>query len=600
MLIINLKKMRNKIIILLTVLLSTAANSQPTLPPLRTERPRILIKSDTFERVQEQALTDTLLQRYIGQVVARADQMVEWPLPVYDVSQGNMLDISRDCLDRTLTLVTAFRLTTDERYAQAAKQLLLTVSRFRDWDFYHFLDVAEMANAVAIGYDWLNDWLDSATLDELRLALIRNALVPGMAVYGVSPWQYWLKVDHNWNQVCNGGLAIAALAIADTDPVYAEHIVPRAIENIPYAMASYAPDGAWGEGVSYWFYATRYTVYCLATLLASLGTDFGLSEAQGFSQTGYFPIHMTTPAGSWFSYADINMNNGSKPLPVMFWIAQRFGNSHFSQYEHLMLRRYEATALDVLYYTPPATAASLPLDASFDGNGSFVTMRETWSSQDGLFVAVSGGDNRINHGHLDKGSFELEQNGVKWVRDLGSDNYFLPGYWEKEEGGRRWRYFRMNSEGHAVPIINGHSQHVEADTRFSALNLNTDEPSATIDLTEAYAGMAAKVERTFRLTHHRRALLVDDRYECSPATRSIRWQVITRAHVNGGGRHLLLLQDGHRLHMSLLTPGLRFRVESACRKAPEASNDGFSIISIDIPPRQTVERISVLFAPPLK
>lgn len=589
------------------------------LTSLTPQRPRILIAPDTFDRLTALAATDTLLQRYVSQVVDHADRVVQMALPVYNVADGPMLDVSRDCLDRVLTLSVAYRFTGRQLYADHARRLLLHVCRFRDWNYYHFLDVAEMATAVAIGYDWLHESLGAEALDEIRLALIRNALVPGLAVYGSSPWQYWLTVDHNWNQVCNGGLVVAALAIADTDPVYAEKIIPQAVKNIPYAMASYAPDGAWGEGVSYWFYATRYTVYCLTTMLASLGTDYGLSESPGFDRTGYFPIMMTTPAGAWFSYADISMTNGSKPLPVMFWLSQRFGNPHFSQYEHRMLRRYPATALDVVYYPTgaenncagrplhpgnscagrplcgDAVAAPLPLDAEYGGTGRFVTMRQSWDDDGALFLAVSGGDNRINHGHLDKGSFELERYGVKWVRDLGSDNYFLPGYWEKEEGGRRWQYFRMNSMGHAVPVINGRSQRVEADTRFVATNLNVSEPQTTIDLSEAYRDVAAGVKRTFRLVNRRRALIVEDTYEPNSATRDYQWQIITGAEVSGSGRSLTLRQDGHTMRLRLLTPGIAFAVESAEQHEPEAANKGFKKILVRCPAAQGPTHIAVRF-----
>ena len=37
------------------------------------------------------------------------------------------------------------------------------------------------------------------------------------------------------------------------------------------------------------------------------------------------------------------------------------------------------------------------------------------------------------------GNFELDALGVRWVRDLGADNYNLPGYWDKKRGGKETR-----------------------------------------------------------------------------------------------------------------------------------------------------------------
>lgn len=576
---------------------SLVQSQSSVLSTLTSERPRILITHDTFKKINEKTKTDTLLCRYVNQVLQQADIVLKKDLPIYKMSGGNLLDVSRDCLDRILTLGVAYHSSGDIKYAEQAKRTLLRICAFKDWHFYHFLDVAEMATAVSVGYDWFYNYLDSVSRDEIRQALIRNALVPGLAVYGFSPWQYWLDVDYNWNQVCNGGLTIASLAIADTDPVYAEKIIPLAIKNIPHAMKSYAPDGAWSEGVSYWFYATRYTVYCLNTLFASLGTDFGLSQSTGFDRAGYFPIYMTTPGGAYFSFADINQNNGSKPLPIMFWLSDRFSNPHFSQYEHQMLRTFPATALDVVYYSAPRSdTAPIPLDAQFNGMGKFVTLRQKTSGNDGLFVAISGGDNRINHGHLDKGSFELERFGIKWVQDLGSDDYTLPDYWGFEEGGGRWNYFRLNSMGHAVPIINGKNQKVYADTYFEKTSLNTEEPMAIINLSEAYSSVAKSVKRGYKLINDRNDLLLQDEYESNASTQSIQWQILTQAEIQGKGQSLTLVRNGKKMQLRLLTPGMKFEVKSAEQKSPEASNKGFKIIYIKIKNPREKEKIAVLFS----
>ena len=59
----------------------------------------------------------------------------------------------------------------------------------------------------------------------------------------------WLRVDvGNWNLVVNGGLSIAALAIADhNDTVHslASQVVSLAVSGMRHAFASYAPDGVW-------------------------------------------------------------------------------------------------------------------------------------------------------------------------------------------------------------------------------------------------------------------------------------------------------------------------------------------------------------------
>ena len=43
-------------------------------------------------------------------------------------------------------------------------------------------------------------------------------------------------------------MIVGALAIAETDPSYAERIVPVAVKSLPLALESYGPDGAGAKG----------------------------------------------------------------------------------------------------------------------------------------------------------------------------------------------------------------------------------------------------------------------------------------------------------------------------------------------------------------
>ena len=47
-------------------------------------------------------------------------------------------------------------------YAAKAKENLLEVCAFKDWNPSHFLDTAEMSHAVGVGYDWLYELPRSA------------------------------------------------------------------------------------------------------------------------------------------------------------------------------------------------------------------------------------------------------------------------------------------------------------------------------------------------------------------------------------------------------------------------------------------------------
>ncbi len=87
---------------------------------------------------------------------------------------------------------------------------------------------------------------------------------------------------HNWNQVCNGGLTIGALAIGDEEPELCGKILHHALTSVQLAMRSYAPDGGWGEGPGYWGYATSYNVTMLACLESAAGQRLRAVEVPRF------------------------------------------------------------------------------------------------------------------------------------------------------------------------------------------------------------------------------------------------------------------------------------------------------------------------------
>ncbi len=114
----------------------------------------------------------------------------------------------------------------------------------------------------------------------MREAIVEKGLKPGLTVY--NSWTAWAgynwpaKID-NWNIVCNSGLALGALAVADEEPKIAGEILARGIASVPKALKQSAPDGGWGEGPMYWEYATLYeAMYLIAG--TACGTDFGLGD----------------------------------------------------------------------------------------------------------------------------------------------------------------------------------------------------------------------------------------------------------------------------------------------------------------------------------
>ena len=265
----------------------SAPSAAEILARLRPGHPRLLASRDDFAQLKKRIASEARLQSWQTGLGNQARDILSAEPSRYEIPDGlRLLATSRRVVERVHTLALLYRLEGDDRYAERAWRELEAAAKFPDWNPRHFLDTAEMTHAFAIGYDWLYDAWTPEHRVLLRQAMVEKGFKPALALYRAH--SSWTKMRHNWNQVCNGGIGMGALALADVEPQIAGEILHDALESLPLAMAEFSPDGAWKEGPGYWNYATSYNVVFLAGLETALGTDFGLSKMAGFSETGFF------------------------------------------------------------------------------------------------------------------------------------------------------------------------------------------------------------------------------------------------------------------------------------------------------------------------
>ncbi len=563
------------------------------LSTMQREHPRLLLTDVRLAELKTLSNTDIKLKKYATDVISQADKDI-FKSPLEHVLIGpRLLDKSRECLSRIYNLAFAYRWTGNAKYLSPAISNMRTVCAFADWNPSHFLDVAEMTHAVAIGYDWLYNDMDQPVRDLIKAGLIKLGLEEGKKAYNTNAW--WTKVDHNWNQVCNSGLLIGALAVAETDTAIASYILKEAIENLPFALKSYGPDGVWGEGPGYWGYATDYTAYGISALQSALRSDFELNNLPGMNLTGYFPIYSAGPTGYMLNYADAGEKSKlGAPHPAM-WLANVYTNNHFSDFVIDQLETRTANVFDVIWFRPYANSAvQRDLDKFFDGKVALYFSRSSWADQNALWVGFKAGYNKVNHAHLDLGNFEMDALGVRWARDLGSDDYNLPDYF----GSKRYSYYRLQSLSHNVPVINGKSQDVDATSKFIKHSEGIAEPFSIIDFTSAYKEFSSSATRGLKVVDGRKSILIQDEFALTKAC-TVAWGMTTDAVIQIiSSKKAELILNGKKLTAIILSPeNAVFTNESAQQAKPQKENLGVSRLMARIPESTGNVTFSIIMLP---
>ena len=521
-----------------------------------------------------------------------AGKMCDYPPEQRKLTGRRLLEVSRNVLFRVNTLTTAWVLTGDRKFADRATAELLAAAAFSDWNPAHFLDVAEMTLALALGYDRLYSELTPEQRTVLARAIREKGLKPSLGKH------WWVAGSNNWTQVCHAGLTAGALVTAEDDPELAADIINRALVNLPRVMKkSYAPNGAYPEGPMYWSYGTEFNVLLLALLERTLGSDFGLAGQPGFARTGAYLSAMHGNTGQPFSYADA----GSSPV---FGYANIFLIKYFHQPElfsrtqsEQFLRRNAARPESVQFHGDRLLPLALyeldglPERPSDRSPGSYSSGKEaavpvTVHRNRTSYVGIKGGSPSGPHGHMDGGSFIFESDGVRWFHDLGAEDYTRLeqrglDLWNMSQNSDRWTVFRLGIQSHNLPVIARQRQQVKGSARLRSCNDQVSE----FDLSTLYRGQADTVRRRWQLEDSGRLRLREQLTGLKPGV-PVEFQFLTRARptVNADGS-LKLEEAGRSLRIDVAGT-LPYRWDSVETRELEQEfdrpNPGFRLLRLQL------------------
>jgi hypothetical protein len=579
-----------------------AALDRP-VPP----HPRLLVTDGQLAEIRARVKSNPALHALYQAVLDKADSIIP-EKPVERRKTGRrLLGVSRRCLDRVIHLSTAYRLTGKSAYLERAEKEMLAAAAFSDWNPSHFLDVAEMTTALAIGYDWLYPDLSEKSRDTIRRAIMQKGIQPALKNKG------WVRGHNNWNQVCNAGITMGVLAVMEDQPELTRQLVHRAVNGVQVVMAEYEPDGAYPEGPGYWVYGTSYNVLLLAALESVLGTDFGLSQAPGFARSAAYYLHVTGPTGRYFNYPDSGSRGGF--LPTVFWFAQKYDQPSLAWHQHELWKRAasESPAALVQSRLAPLTltwchdGVAVPDDLAWRGRGSnaVAMFRSSWTDADAVYLAIKGGSPSVSHGHMDVGSFVLDADGLRWAVDLGPESYHKiesrgMSLWGRSQDAERWTIFRYNNLSHNTLVVNGRHQRVEGHAPIVRYSDGKPFPHVVFDLSAVYKGQLARALRGAALLATGQVLIRDE-FKATDRPATVRWAMVTPAAVSiESDTSATLSQEGKTMRLAVLTDAkMKLRTYSTEPKADyDARNPGTRLIGFEVSlaSGQAV-RTSVLLSP---
>ena len=557
-----------------------------------TEHPFVLADKETFEIARDEYKNKFFSDYTAGltdSVFGNADALLDtdmYPVLEYVLDEeDSILPISREVINRMIILGYAWQITGKTEYAERAWAELENVCGYDDWCTGHFLATAEMAFAVSIGYDWFYDYLTAEQKDYLAQKTLEYAVEPALSKNYLKNWFTWSK--NNWNSICYSGIGIACMTFAGYYPEEAAEFLSMCYVNMPIAFENFTPDGVYAEGPGYSQSGMNSVVFFIATSKNYFGTDFGMSDIDGFKELGYFPVYITTPTGV-FNFGD----NKARMCftPSLHWYASEYDAPLLAVYQMWDTAdeftpdasgKVESSgdgkedALSLLWYNRSYAPENVSFDneplavhLESDVGQPLVLMRSAYLDENATFAGIKAGYNYTNHGDLDIGTFVFDSMGERWAEELGPGSYDAPDYFVNLPAGGRWKNYCKRAEGQNTLVINPDmtldDQYAFAECDFDYFNETYDGGECRIDMTDAYRMNGARdISRTFEFYNSRTSLRITDKIKCVIPS-EIYWFMHTKADItiSDDGKTAVLEINGKKMKATLHNDG-EFTVMSA-------------------------------------
>jgi hypothetical protein len=334
----------------------------------------------------------------------------------------------------------------------------------------------------------LGDRLSPATRQLIRANLERRIFAPyRAAIDGTGKGFWWIHTQNNWNAVCLDGVTGAALATISS-PAERAWYIAVAEQNIgAYLAGGFTADGYCVEGLGYWNYGFGNFMLLAENLREATGGNLDLLAQPAAAQPALFGLRAEILNDVFTTIADCHP--GETPSEVLMnYLCRRLG-CETARWRDARLSGslYQQTAMAFLRHElPPLRVenyrSEFPWRTWFPESGVLICRPGTGAKVP-FAVAIKGGNNGVNHGHNDVGSFSVVVGTNMVICDPGGEVYT-----KRTFSAHRFDSQVLNSFGHAVPVVGGQLQASGAAARAVVLHTNFTEAADTLkfDLRPAY------------------------------------------------------------------------------------------------------------------
>lgn len=533
--------------------------------------PRVIVSKEDFDRVRSDIASDADAAAWHKKMIAKADTLLNSKVDVYELEAGiRLLAVSRSVKEKMEHWGYAYQITGDKKYVEAAWSVMESVCSFPNWHPNHYIDTAEMMFAVGIGYDWMYDAWTAEQKKIMEEAILELGIKCSYLAYygkliapsstGSGSGAAFVTEATNFNAVSNAGTLAASIAVADVYPDICFDTISKSIQSTEYMLPKFAPDGGWEEGMNYWNYTINYLAKFICSMETALGTDYGIMDYPGLSQTAYFAIHLD-------SYQGLNSFHDTWPgghvnTAELGWFARVYDNNGIAanRYNSIKSFNLSPTIYDLIWYDKTAKDAGLTLEKDHRTRGiETVSIRENWDRSDGLFFSTHGGETHVYHGHRDGANYVFDLLGERWALEVVPEDY------NTKMGTSQHQWYNVRAEGHNMIIINPDKEEdfwVDSCIYLTRYETKPKGGIVVFDTSEGYKRNASAAKRGFYVGDERRSLTVRDEVSLSKPNSTVYWFMHTKADIRVEGNKAILSLNGKELQVEFLSNANKMEILS--------------------------------------